>query len=126
MSAVCDASAILAFFQGKAPELLPVFSSGDVVVSDVTIRNVEWALIQAGGKKLEIKADLAKLGLEVVEFNEKLLESTRAVSQEVSLASFEESVGAALAMHKKVTFHTAKFHWLGVSSLTTSIIGGTM
>ena len=116
MSAVCDASAILAFFQGKAPELLPIFSSGDVVVTDVTIKNVEWALIQAGGKKLEVKADLSKLGLEVVEFNEKLLEAIKSFAL-VGKTDLEGIVSAALAVHKKVKFITAKPSWKGVAGL---------
>ena len=68
-----DASAITAFLSGDAPELLARFAD-DVIVSEVSLKTLEWLLIRSGGKRLEVCADLKRLGLEGVVFGERQLE----------------------------------------------------
>jgi PIN domain nuclease of toxin-antitoxin system len=125
MSVVVDASAILAFFHGKAPNLLEHFSKGEVVVNEVTAKTVEWALIQAGGKRLEVQNDLTTLGLEVVEFGEKLAEAIKSlpVATDVNPPTLEESSSAALALARKLPLVSGRQDWSGVAGLNTTLVG---
>jgi hypothetical protein len=115
MSVVVDALAILAFFHGKAPKLLEHFSKGEVVVTELTAKTVEWALIQAGGKRLEVQNDLNTLRLEVVEFGERLAEAIKSlpVTTDVNPPTLEESSSAALALVRKLPLVSGRQDWSG-------------
>ena len=91
-----DASAITAFLSGDAPELLARFAD-DVIVSEVSLKTLEWLLIRSGGKRLEVCADLKRLGLEGVVFGERQLEGVNAVLTAVPGLEFEGAVVASLA-----------------------------
>jgi hypothetical protein len=107
---VMDSTAILSFLNGDAPELLPLFESG-ALVSSVTLFQLEWTLIRSGGKRLEVRADLARLGLDVVDFSERHLEGLNTVAQAVQGLEFEAAVAAGLARSKRFTLVTGHAMW---------------
>jgi hypothetical protein len=111
---VMDASAIQAFLNGDAPELLARFEDG-VTVSEVTLHTLEWHLIRTGGKRLEVRGDLERLGLDAVAFTERQLEGLNAVLNAVPGLEFEGAVAAGLARGKKARFITGNPRWQGVS-----------
>ena len=119
-----DASAILAFLSGDAPELLARFEDG-VIVSEVSLKTLEWLLVRSGGKRLEVLADLAHLGLEGVVFGERQLEAVNAVLNAVPHLEFEGAVAASLARGKKTVLITANSAWHGVqiSDLEVQFVG---
>ena len=108
-----DASAITAFLNGDAPELLARFED-DVIASEVSLKTLEWLLIRSGGKRLEVCADLKRLGLEGVTFGERQLEGVNAVLNAVPGLEFEGAVAASLAQGKKTVLVTAHPAWHGV------------
>jgi len=119
-----DASAIMSFLSGDAPELLARFED-DVIVSEVSLKTLEWLLIRSGGKRLGVLADLARLGLEDVVFGERQLEAVNAVLNLVPGLEFEGAVAASLAQSKKTVMITANPVWDGVqvSNLELQIVG---
>ena len=108
-----DASAIMAFLSGDAPGLLARFED-DVIVSEVSLKTLEWLLIRSGGKRLEVCADLKRLGLEGVVFGERQLEGVNAALNAVPGLEFEGAVAASLARGVKSTLLTANPTWHGV------------
>jgi PIN domain nuclease of toxin-antitoxin system len=121
---VMDSSAILAFLNGDAPDLLARFED-DVIISEVTLKTLEWSLIRSGGKRLEILSDLKRLGLDGVVFGERQLESVNSVLNAVPGLEFEGAIAASLAQGKKTTLITANPVWHGVqvSGLEVQIFG---
>ena len=119
-----DASAITAFLSGDAPELLARFED-DVIVSEVSLKTLEWLLIRSGGKRLEVCADLKRLGLEGVVFGERQLEGVNVVLNSVPGLEFEGAVAASLARGMKTTLMTANPAWHGVqlSDLEVQFVG---
>ena len=115
-----DASAIMAFLNGDAPELLSRFEH-DVIVSEVSLKTLEWLLIRSGGKRLEILADLKRLGLDGVVFGERQLEGVNAVLNSVPGLEFEGAVAASLSQSKKTVLITANPAWHGVQVLDLEV-----
>ena len=101
-----DTSAIRAFLNGQAPELLEHFESG-VIVSDVTLKTLEWDLIRSGGKRAQVRNDLLSLGLDMIDFCERHLESVGVTLQAVPGLDVESALAAALARGCKFTLLTA-------------------
>jgi hypothetical protein len=126
--AVLDASAIGSFLQGKAPELLPLITQG-AIVSEVTYKTLEWKLVRFGVKRKDVLKDLGKLGLDVIEFSERLNPSINVVLEHVKGLEFEAAVAAALARSKfaqgEVTLLTADPNWLSrkVPDLNLKLVG---
>lgn len=127
--AVLDASAVIAFLKGDAPKLLAQFAQG-VLVSEVTIKTLEWKLARAGFKRKDILTDLKKLDLEVVEFNERLNPRIDLVLEHVKGLEFETLVAAGLAHQFKTpqgeaTFFTAELAWVNqtVPGLKLQLVG---
>jgi hypothetical protein len=123
---VMDVAAILSFLQGESPELLPYFESG-VEVSDVTMRQLEWHLIHQGAKRSHVKQDLARLGLNVMDFSERLNQYTIDVLARVKGLTFESAVAASVAQHyrgKLVTGSSAWFEFrLNSSPFSVQLVG---
>jgi hypothetical protein len=121
---VMDSTAILSFLNGDASELLPLFESG-VLVSSVTLSQLEWTLIRSGGKRLEVRADLSRLGLDAVEFSERHLEFFNAVGQAVPGLEFEAAVAAGLARGKRFTLVSGNAMWSqsSLEGLTVQLVG---
>jgi PIN domain nuclease of toxin-antitoxin system len=126
--AVLDASAVIAFLKGEAPELLAKFAHG-VLVSEVTLKTLEWKLTRAGVKRKEVQADLKRLNLEVIEFNERLNPRIDLFLEHVKGLEFETLVAAGLAQGKiaqgEAIFSTAEIAWVNrsVPGLKVQLVG---
>lgn len=119
-----DAAAILAFLNGGAPEMLTVFADG-VIVSEVTLKTLEWNLVRAGVKRLEVIRDLSRLGLEDVTFSERQLSDLNAVLALQPGLDFEVAVAAGLARatgSKLISGHAA-WHGIHLPNLELQLVG---
>ena len=121
---VMDASAITAFLSGDAPELLARFAD-DVIVSEVSLKTLEWLLIRSGVKRLEVCADLKRLGLEGVVFGERQLEGGQRRPDCRARSRVRGCGGGIVGSRHKTTLMTANPAWRGVqlSDLEVQFVG---
>jgi ribonuclease VapC len=110
---VLDASAVLAYLNGEsgADRVAPYI--GDARISTVNVAEVEAHLLSRGGKMDDVRAVLAVVALEVVDFDRELADTTASFASPTRAQglSFGDRACLALALRDGVPAVTADRAW---------------